>query len=257
MELRNLRLFVAVAQLGSFVAAARQANLEPSLVSRSIANLEAQLGVRLFQRSTRKVRITEAGSRFLARILPSLEELERAADEVKSHSQTPRGNVRITASTAFGQLRILPLVNDLLDRFPELELDCILADEALDLVSENIDFAIRLGPQLQGDFVVTKLFDTRYRICASPRYLESRGAISTPLQLLDHGCVCFGLPGFDRWRFKQLGGRSETIIVNSRLRFSAALGVRQAALAGLGPALLADWLCEDSLAGGELTETTQ
>ncbi len=255
MDTKSLALFVRVARLGSFAAAAKIAAIEPSSVSRSIASLEDRLGARLFQRSTRRVEITEAGRRFLARVEPLLDEFAAAVEEIRTDRRIARGRLTLSASTAFGQLCLLPHIEQFLAQYPEIDLDLRLSDARLDLIADGIDLAIRLGPQPQGDFVVTKLIDTCYRVCASGDYLKQHNKPSRPQDLRGHRCVCFDLPDFDRrWNFVGAGGKRQVVSIRPRLRLSSALAVQAAALTGLGPALLADWLCREALADGRLVD---
>jgi DNA-binding transcriptional LysR family regulator len=247
MDTVELSLFVAVAREGSFAGAARELNLDPSAVSRAVASLESQLKVRLFQRTTRQMTLTDAGRLYLTRIAPLVEELDRARDEVRSSRSDPTGVVRVTASVAFGQIYIVPRLAVFRREFPRLNLELILSDANLDLVADRIDAAIRLGPTHRADVQAERLFDTHYRVCASPSYLTRMGRPTTPEALRGHDCVVMPLPDYrSRWLFKLQETLSEVSIKGSFI-LSTALAVRTAALDGLGPALLPDWLVRDDL----------
>jgi len=163
-----LRVFLEVVKRGGFAAVARDSNVDPSSISRAIATLESELGGRLFQRTTRKLTLTEAGESFLARIGPLVEELERAREEVASIGSEPSGTLRLSASVAFGQICLVPLLPAFRRAFPRLRLELLLSDANVDLIADRIDLAIRLAPSYRGDVVGSKLFATRYRIAASP-----------------------------------------------------------------------------------------
>src|SRR5262249_4664545 len=160
-----------VAHHRSFARAARQHDIDPSSISRTIAQIETELGFRIFQRTTRSMSLTEAGQRYIRRLEAVLQELGAAAEEASAFNAGPKGRLRMTASVAFGNCCLVPLLPKFRAEFPELQLELILSDDNLDLVGESIDLAIRLGPSLSGDVVGAKLFDTKYRVCASASYL--------------------------------------------------------------------------------------
>lgn len=254
MDTEQLSLFADVVASGSFAAAAKKRDLDPSSVSRGIKALEAELGARLFQRTTRRIGLTEAGERFLARIEPVLAELELARGEVRAAADLPAGTLRLTASIAFGQHRIVPLLGALRMRYPQLGLHCIFSDANLDLVAERIDLAVRLGPRVEGDLVAAKLADTRYRVVASPDYRD-RHPVAVPTELAKHRCILFDLPAYrSRWIFREPSGRLEDVPVDGDLTLSPVGSIRDAALAGLGPALLPDWLIGSDLERGALVD---
>ncbi|SDR39467.1 transcriptional regulator, LysR family [Rhizobiales bacterium GAS191] len=254
MDTANLRFFVEVAQRGSFAAVARDHGLDPSSVSRAVAILEGELGVRLFQRTTRKMTLTEAGALYLARVRALVEDLDRARDEVRSSRSDPVGMLRLTASVAFGQTCIVPLLGALRAAFPRLELELHLTDRNLDLVADRIDLAIRLAPSLRPDVTGVKLFETRYRVCASPAHIAREGVPAAPADLARRDCLLFTLPEFrSRWLFRRDGVVAE-IPVRGSLVISTALALSSAARDGLGPALLADWLIGDDLERGDLVD---
>ncbi len=255
MDLRLLTIFLEVERRGGFAAAARSLGQDPSSISRSIALLETDLGVRLFQRTTRKVSLTEAGARFAERIEPVLAELDQAREEATSDSVQPRGRLCLSASVAFGQVCLMPLIPAFLTRYPEIDLDLQFTDRHVDLIAEPIDLAIRLGPSVEVNVIAAKLRATCYRVCASPSYLERHGLPLDPHALLAHRCLCFDLPDFrTRWLFRRPGDEIEAVTVTPRLTISGALALRDAALRHLGPALLADWLIQEDLQTGRLVD---
>jgi len=255
MDIQDLHLFVEAVRRGSFAAVARDRDRDPSSISRAIAGLEAELGVRLFQRTTRRLALTEAGAQYLARIEPILDGLAEARDQTLAINAAPAGTLRLTASNAFGQKCLTPLLPAFRTAFPDLELELLLTDANLDLVSERIDLAIRLGPRITGDLTARRLFRTRYRVCASPDYLACAPPLARPGDLAGHSCLLFTLPFFrSRWLFRDRSGAIEEVPVRGALRISNALALRDCALKGMGPALLADWLIGDDLAAGRLTE---
>jgi DNA-binding transcriptional LysR family regulator len=255
MDVSTLAIFVEVVRRGSFSAVAKDRNVEPSSISRQIASIEEELGVRLFQRSTRRLALTESGSIFFERIESLVEDFEHARTAAQDVSIGLAGDLRVTTTVAFGQICIVPLLADFRRAHPALSIELLLTDSNLDLVGERIDVAIRLGPRLDLGYVGAKLFPTRYRVCASPAYVAQHGTPSSPKQLAEHKCVVFNLPGFrDRWLFREANGSVIEVAIKSDLKLSSALAVRQCALDGLGPALLGHWIVDADINNGQLLD---
>lgn len=255
MDIQSLDLFLAVSRHGGFAAAAKARGLDPSSVSRIIANLEEELGVRLFQRSTRRLSLTEAGESYRGRIEPALEELVRAGSEAAHANLIVSGTLRVTASVALGIQRIAPLLPGFRKLYPKLKLDCLFTDANLDLVSDRIDLAIRLAPAVEGDVIAVKLFATRYHVVASPHYLAGAPPLRNPRDLSKHQCLLLALRPFrSRWLFRDLAGALEEIPIDGDIVISSPLGVRAAALAGCGPALISNILIADDLKSGALVD---
>jgi DNA-binding transcriptional LysR family regulator len=253
MNLDNLELLLAVAQRGSFAAVAKERNIDPSSVSRIVADLEHELGLRLFQRSTRSMTLTEAGEMYLSRIEPLLEELHHVREAAAQVSAAPKGLLRMTASVTFGQVCIVPLLGEFHERYPELQVECVFNDANLDLVSERIDLAIRLAPNIDGNLVAAKLMDTHYGVYASPDYLTKNLKLTEPADLSKHKVLLFNLRAYrSRWLFRDRSGLEQSVPVQGDLTLAPAGSLLSAAVAGLGPALLPDWLVADSLKKGQL-----
>ncbi|MDJ0684689.1 MAG: LysR family transcriptional regulator [Alphaproteobacteria bacterium] len=254
MDLATLSLFVDVARLGGFSAAAKARSVDPSSVSRAIAGLEADIGFRLFQRTTRRLSLTEAGAHYLARIEPLLSELRQAQDAAASLTGAPRGVLRLTASVAFGVTCLTPLLSHFRAAFPEVRLELLLTDSVVDLVAERVDLAIRLGRAPSGDVVAAKWFETRYRVVASPDWVAAHGEPESPEVLSELDCLRFNLPDYKtEWRFADRSGVVRRVPVDGSITASNALAVRDACREGLGPALLADWLIGADIDQGRLT----
>ncbi len=253
MDVQRLQTFRDVAELGSLAAAARATRQDPSAVSRSLAALEAELGVRLFQRSTRRLTLTEAGETYLARVRPLLEELAAAHEAASGLVERPRGCLRVTTSNAYGQTVLAALLPSFHAAYPEIELELVCADETLDLVAQRIDVAIRLGPRPVGDVVVSRLQSTNKRLVASPDYLAARDPIRRPEDVGGHTCLRFLLEGYrDHWLFRDTGGQELVVPVHGSLATANAMVLHQMALAGLGVTLLSDWMADDDIAAGRL-----
>jgi DNA-binding transcriptional LysR family regulator len=253
MELESLKLFADVARRGSFAAVAKERDLDPSSVSRIVAQLEADLGIRLFQRTTRRMTLTEAGDLYLSRIEPLIDELQRAKDQAQNISAGPSGTIRLTASVTFGIRRIVPLLGLFQQRYPALKIEGLFTDQNVDLIGERIDLAVRLGPTVEGDLVATKLAETRYRVVASPAYLAAAPPLRQPEDLGKHRCLLLNLRAFrTRWIFRDSLGTLLEVPVEGDVVLSAAIALYDAALAGLGPTLLPDWLVDADIRAGRL-----
>lgn len=252
-----LKTTALVARTGSFAAAAREIGVDPSSVSRQVAMLEADIGIRVFDRTTRRLDLTEAGQLYLERAIPALEAMVEAADAARDVMSEPSGLLRVTTSVAFGERWLMPQIASFRAAFPKIELDLFLTDAVTDLASERIDLALRLGrPPETGSLVAAKLFDTTYRIVASPDYLAKAGRPAQPSELADHDGLLFRLPAFrEKWRFRpHNGGPIEEARPRQSLSISNALALRRAALSDMGVALLADWTISEDLASGRLED---
>ncbi len=253
MNTDDLKLFVEVARRGSFAAVAADRLVDPSSISRTIAALEAELGLRLFQRTTRSMRLTEAGDFYLSRITHLTDELDAARSEAADLSVEPRGTLRLTASVTFGQRVIVPLLKPFRARYPALKLDCLFTDANVDLITNRIDLAIRLAPNIEGDLIAAKLMDTRYRVVATRRYLDNAPPIHHPTDIAAHACVLFQLKPFNtEWQFRDANGAITRVPVHGDITLSPASTLLSAVLDDLGPALLPDWLVDEEIAKGRL-----
>jgi DNA-binding transcriptional LysR family regulator len=195
---------------------------------------------------------TEAGELLLAGLPPVLDELARLRDEAASLRTGPVGTLRLTTSVAFGQVVLLPHLGAFRAAFPRLRLDLLLTDRNLDLVTDRVDLAIRLAPSHRADVAGQRLMPTRYCVVASPAWVSRQGAPQAPGNLGGHDCLLFDLPDYrTRWMFRNEQGQID-VPVRGSVVISSPLALRQAALDGLGPALLADWLVVQDLAAGRL-----
>lgn len=250
MDFARLNIFAECVAQGSFSKAARALDLDPSQVSRAVSALEQDLGVRLFERSTRRIALTEAGGLYHGRVAPILTELAGAAEAARDLTSAPRGHLRVAASTAFGARVIAPMLKDFLGAYPEIDVTLLLDDAPVDLLKDRIDLAVRLVPEALPDTVVSKLCRTRYRVVAASGTVE----VEHPSELEHIPVLRFAYPGFrDLWRFRS----SDQIIevpVSGRVEMTGAAALLTAARAGLGPALLADWLVARDLASGRLVD---
>ena len=253
MDVSTLQLFVEVVRQGSFAAVARDRRLDPSSVSRAIANLEKELGVRLLQRTTRQLSPTEAGLTYFERVEPLVEELHQALAVTTDMSQQPKGQLRVTASVSFGLTCIVPLLPQFEAQYPDLTVDLLLTDAVVDLLAERVDLAVRLGRLADSTLMAQRLMPTRYSVCASPAYLSRAAPLQQPQDVEHHDCLRFPLAGFrSRWRFQDHDGGLTEVAVSGRTVISSAIALQQCAIAGMGLALLPHWLIEADIQRGDL-----
>ncbi|MFZ4687562.1 MAG: LysR family transcriptional regulator [Hyphomonadaceae bacterium] len=246
-----------MARRGSFAAVARDHDIEPSQVSRAISQLEADLGFRLFQRSTRRLSVSEAGALYLQRAETLLEGLDAARSDALAISAEPAGMLRLTTSVAFGAVKIVPLLRAFQARYPKVALDLLFTDSTLDLVADRVDLAIRLAPTVRADVITSKLMDVRYRVVASPEYVMSAGALDTPDALTQRRCLLFDQPAFRKaWRFRDAHCNIVEVTVAGDLLFTSAYALFAAVKEGLGPALLPDWLVAKDILERRLVDLT-
>lgn len=254
MNLGNLQLFVEVVRRGSFASVARDHGNAPSSVSRAIASLEDALGVRLFQRSTRRLELTEAGQQYYASVEGLIEELQRAGEQASELTETPSGTLRVTAPVTFGQIGVIPLLPAFTERYPNLAIELVLTDHQLDLLVERIDVAVRLGSLSDSAYVATRLCAEPFAVCASPDYLARHGRPEQPAALAGHACLRLALPDHGTWRFRDQRGRVENVAIRARVVISNALALKHCAMGGMGVTLLPRWVAQRELANGDLVQ---
>ena len=256
MELATLKTALLVRDLGSFAAVARLLDLDASSVSRVIAQLEQDVGFRLFQRSTRSLAPTGEGELYLNRIAPLVEELEAAGDEARATAVSPRGTLRLTASISFVQECLMPILPAFRQRYPDIDLEILASDANLDLRADGIDLAVRFGQMPQGDWIVSRLMTTSYRVVASPAYLERTGRPTHPDDLSERDCIRFAIPGFKTlWQFREKDTADPfSVPVGGATVISNALSIRSAARLGMGVALLPIMLVQRDLERGTLVD---
>lgn len=245
--------FARVAETGSFSEAARRLNSSKSVVSRQVAALEAELGARLFQRSTRALALTEAGRGYFSQVVRILADIDEANQSVSHLQAAPRGRLRVNAAMSFGIRHLAPAIPDFLARCPEVEIDLTLNDRFVDLVDEGYDMAVRIGHLIDSSLVARKLAPFRRVVCASPAYLAARGRPATPDEIAAHDCLCYSnIPVGDEWTFTAADGRPWPVEVKGRLRVNNGDALRIAALEGLGLACLPSFIVGEDLRAGTL-----
>ena len=232
IEFNRLRLFARVVEAGSFTAAARDAGLPKSSVSRAIAALERDLAVRLIHRTTRRLQPTEAGRAYYESVSRALAGIDEATAAVSELQDTPRGTVRLTAPTDLGDRLLPPILVSFAARYPEVRVDVVLTQRFVDLVHEGVDIALRVGRLGDSRLVARPLGPVRAGVFASPRYLERRGVPRTVAVLAEHECVLFqSSSGRAVWRLVGPRG-AETVEVRGAISADDHHMVREAAAAG-------------------------
>jgi DNA-binding transcriptional LysR family regulator len=255
-KLRALQYLVKVADTLSFSRAARSFGVPASSISRRITDLEAELGVELLHRTTRTVRLTEIGALYLEQVRAGVARLDDAEDLVGQRSSTPSGTLRISTMPSYGQLLLLPALQDFSERYPDIVVDLHLSDSLVDLGRDQIDLAIRGGREPQDRVVARKLDPNRFILVASPEYLADKGTPRTLEDLLNHRALYYRGPnavirwqGFDEGTWRELAVPPAFISNDGGSLVAMARKHR-------GLALLSEWGLRDDLRSGELVEVT-
>lgn len=253
-RLDAMQLFVRVAELGSFAAAAQQLGVARSVVTRQIAALEAHLGVKLMARSTRRLSLTSAGTAYLEKCRVILNLVEAAETGVAEERQTPRGNIRISLPLSFGLKRLAPLLLDFSRRFPEVALDMDYSDRRVNLIEEGIDLSIRVTRRLEPGDVARRIGTARMLAVAAPDYLARHGRPRHPSELAHHECLGYTNGGSPMpWQF-MIDGQLESLAVRSRLNANNGDIMTEAAAQGLGITCQPDFITDNFIAAGRVEE---
>jgi DNA-binding transcriptional LysR family regulator len=247
----EMEVFTRVVELGGFSTAARAFRMTPSAVSKLVARLEARLGVRLINRSTRKLQLTPEGSAFYERALRILDEIS-AAEREAAIGATPSGLLRVNTSVPFGLRLLLPLLPDFAKRYPEIKVEVVLTDLVVDLLEERADVAIRVGLMRESRLLARKLGESRMVVVASPGYLAERGTPKTPDDLAHHNLLRFGFAKWEKgWPFKT-GGETIAVMPSGNALVSDGEAMQHLAVAGMGLARLARFHVEADIKAGRL-----
>jgi DNA-binding transcriptional LysR family regulator len=247
----SLAVFAEVVEHGSFAEAARRLGRSPAAVTRAIAELETRLNVRLLNRTTRAVSVTEAGQRLLAgakRVLADLDEIERAA---AGAGTAPRGELRLTAPILFGRLHLEPLVLEFLERFPDVSVALALIDRPVDLVEEGLDVALRIGALPESSAIATRVCAMPRVVVASPDYLAKHDTPQAPADVSAHAVVAFSGMFGERWTFRDGAGES-SVAIKPRLSVNTAEAAVDAARASFGLTRVLGYQAADDIGRGTL-----
>jgi DNA-binding transcriptional LysR family regulator len=248
----EMEVFTRVVELGGFSTAARAFQMTPSAVSKLVARLEARLGVRLINRSTRKLQLTPEGTAFYERALRILDEMA-AAEREAAVGATPTGLLRVNTSVPFGLHRLLPLLPDFAKRYPDIKVEVTLTDLVVDLLEQRADVAIRVGVMRESRLLARKLGESRMVVIASQAYLAEHGTPKTPNDLGRHNLLDFGFAKWKGgWPFRLSNGETITVIPSGNALVSDGEAMHQIVLAGMGLARLARFHVEADIAAGRL-----
>lgn len=251
-KLREIECFIAVADLGSFVKAADALGISKAAVSRTVLELEARLGSRLMQRTTRRLSLTEAGILYLERCKQIVAALDAADDLLSAGASKPSGLLRINAPQTFGVLHLAPLWPIFLDRNPGVSLDITLSDRIVDIIDEGFDLAIRIARLSDSTLVHRKLATTSLHVCASPAYLEQHGTPLHPHELAQHQAISYSYNASkDDWHFAGPEG-PVSVKVNSRMHVNNGDSCVAAALGGIGVTRQPTFMIDQYLRSGQL-----
>lgn len=252
--LSEIAAFVALADTGSFSGAAKRLGRDPTIVSRRIQALETRLGVRLAERTTRRLVLTEAGDLYLAQVRPLLEALAEAnAAAAELAHGAPRGRLRLALPASFGRMWLAPLLAEFAERYPEIRIEAEYSNRFVDLIGEGFDAAIRLGALPDSGLVARKIAERCRMLCASPDYLSRHGAPACPADLAQHRCLVFtGKADPYQWEFLQEDGARFTVRIDGPMACDDAEALVSAGARGLGIVYANDWLVGRELKAGAL-----
>ncbi|HTI18719.1 MAG TPA: LysR family transcriptional regulator [Trinickia sp.] len=253
MQLEDLQIYVAAVDERSFTAAALRLQLSKQFISRRVMGLESDLGVRLLVRNTRKLAVTDLGQEFYERAKRILAEVADAEQAMSSQRSNPRGLLRVSAPMSFGATHLSPLVADFMRTNPDVRVDVELSDRVVDIIGESFDVALRIGTLADSTLIAQKLAEIRMIACCSPDYASRRRLPVTPADLARHPCLLYGQEGRTGWEFL-VDGTSRAFEVRGPLRANNGEVIREAAVAGLGIALLPEFIVASALKSGALLE---
>lgn len=250
----ELEAVLAVARRRSFRAAATELSMSTTALSSAVAGLEARLGVRLFNRTTRSVALTEAGEAFVSRIAPAMGEIHGAMDALNTHRRAPSGSLRINTTAGAAHMAFAPIVLEYVRRYPDVRVDIVTEARLVDIVAGGFDAGIRIGELVPKDMIAVAMGpELRMAVVGSPGYFADHPKPRHPLDLLSHACIRYRLAGgrLYHWEFER-GDEGLNLDVPGTLTLDEPTLIREAALAGVGLAILNDWFMQDDLATGRL-----
>jgi len=250
-----MRVFVRVAELGSFSAVAQQQSVARSVVTRQVAALEAHLGTKLIARSTRRLALTSAGADYMEKCRVILNLVDAAESGAAAERHVPRGPIRMSAPLSFGKRYLSAHVLEFASRFPEVSLDMDYVDRRSNLIEEGIDLAIRITPRLEPGDVARRISSSRMVVAASPGYLRIHGEPRHPKELIHHECLAYtATANPHNWEFV-IEGRPQRFPVRTRLQANNGDALIEAAIAGFGLTYAPEFMAADALADGRLRQT--
>lgn len=251
-DFRQREAFLAVVRAGSFSAGARALGRDVSVISRRIAALEKRLGIRLIERTTRRIRPTEEGRRYRQKIELADELLREAEEEARALAARPAGTIRLTVPASFGRRWVAQALPGFLKAYPDIRIVLHCSDRYVDLLGDNFDMAIRIGVLTDNRLIARKLADTSRILCVAPSYLDHHPALTHPQDLRKHDCLGFTpMHSWPEWRLEK-EGQQIAVPVQTRYESDEMDALILAAQSGMGVALAANWLVQKELAEGTL-----
>lgn len=251
----GMQTVVAVVETGSFTAASERLGLSKALVSKYVGQMERILGTRLFNRSTRRLSLTEAGENYYERVLPLLDEFAELQDSVRGEQNEPTGRLKISMPVSFGEMFLAPLLPTFLQRYPQLKIDLQLTYRRIDMLEEGVDLVIRIGSVDDSNLIAKQINRFPLTLCASPAYLEQHGCPTTPEQLAEHTCIVdSNFRVGHHWPLTTPAGEQRTVEVNSRISVNSPRAVKEIAKAGGGIAFSPRYIVREYLESGALVE---
>lgn len=233
-RLEAMSVIIAVTETGSFSAASRRLGTPVATVSRKVAELETRLKAEVFQRSSRRMTLTDAGRTYVEACRRIIEQVDDAERQVSGEYRSPKGDLVITTPWGLGHTHLLPIAVEFLNAYPEIGLRLLLTDRVVDPVEENIDVAVRIGSLSESSMIASRIGSIRLVVCASPAYLAKRGRPQTPEQLRDHDCIAINdATVSNAWKFRR-GKRANLVPIQSRLSVNTSEAAVLAAIAGAG-----------------------
>jgi len=252
----DMRIFAQVLEAGSFTAAADRLGMSKQSVSRRLMQLEERLGVRLLNRSTRRLDATPLGQHYYQSALRLLGEVQQVEHDISGQAQALRGTLRLSAPLSFAMSHLGCLLTEFLQLHPQVDVEVDLSDRAVDLIGEGYDLALRIGALEDSSLIARRIASVERVYCASPAYLQARGVPLTPEDLAGHDCLPYGHSRQVQWQFRQ-GGKAQAIQVTGRMRANNGELLRDAAIAGMGVTYLPTFIVGLALADGRLVNVLE
>ncbi|HEY0107414.1 MAG TPA: LysR family transcriptional regulator [Rhizomicrobium sp.] len=253
-DFEGLAVFAKVVETRSFAGAAKELALSKATVSKAVSRLETRLGARLFNRTSRRLALTDAGQQLAGRAAAILHDAEAVESEALSQSVTPRGLVRLAAPMSFGLLAVAPLIPDFLQAYPEVSVDLHLSDAMVDVIGEGFDAVLRIAALPDSSLIARRLCHVERHLVGAPSYLKAHGRPKHPMNLAEHVCLGYAyLTSPDSWRFTHKSGESATVHpASGPLRVNNGDAMMPALIAGIGLGVLPDFILRAALADGRL-----
>ena len=252
-KLNSMQVFTKVAKAGSFASAAKELGLSRAMVTKHVMQLENSLGIRLINRTTRNLSLTEVGMVYLERCLQILDEMEEMEIAVTRLQTEPRGTLKVNAAPFFGAYHLAPAISAYTSAYPDVSVELILQAGHVDLIEEGFDLAIHLEELRDSSLIARKLGSSQRVVCGSPGYFSKHGTPKTPEDLRKHNCLTnTTLPPRDQWQFTTPTGETSTVRVAGNLQSNVADALRLASIHGLGLALLPTYMVGQDISRGQL-----